>query len=198
MGDGMCRRAPWALLLGVAACGTAGGQIATKLGSAVADAAGRSSSGTPERVPWSTSRGRCSVFSDYQMACPVLADCHGLPRDETPTINACYAGSGMLKPVRVCTDWHGNPYWCASGAFPPCSRLEGASCGTFESMVCDGGDGKLRVVQCCSAAGSEGCASSTYYEPRKRERRSDDGDAGVAEASEDAPEADAGGDVDAD
>jgi hypothetical protein len=193
----MRSRAPWALLPLAVACGSTGGQIAGKIGSAVADAASRSSSSTPERVPWSTSRGRCGVFSDYQMACPVLADCHGLPRDDTPTLNACYSGSGILKPVRVCTDWNNNPYWCASGHFPPCSRLEGASCGTFETMVCDGGDGKLRVVQCCPAASSEGCASNTYYEPRKREAIADAAAAAPPAASQDAPEGDAGGRVDA-
>jgi len=153
----------------VLSCSTTGGRVAAELGSAMAQGVGRAG-GTPERKPWSASPGRCQLFGEYQMACPVLPDCKGMVRDQAPVINACDSGSGFLKPVRVCTDWHGNAYWCASGAFPKCDGLRGTACGTMETLVCDDDSGVRRVLTCCGAMSSvEGCPANRYYEPRRRD-----------------------------
>jgi hypothetical protein len=153
------------------ACGSTGGQIASKVAGAALDGVGRSGGSSPEPEKWSTHRGSCGVFGEYGMACPVLPGCAALAESHDPvTLNVCDSG-GSLRAITTCKGWQGSVHWCRAGAFPPCDGWLGRDCGSFETIVCADAEQEQRVLRCCTDETE--CAPNTYFEPRRIEAHSE-------------------------
>ena len=153
------------------ACGTSGGsQAANAAGKLLSGALSSPSHDTPSA--FSASRGRCELFGDYAMACPVLANCRALFGSQDVTAYNVCDDSGRLRPITVCKGWQNSEHWCAAGRFPECAKFLGTSCAQYDTLVCQDDSEERHVLRCCqSATPGARCTDNTYYEPERRSLR---------------------------
>lgn len=182
------------IALGAAvACGTSGGgQLASSAAQVLVDGIARGPRDEPPN--FSARRGRCFLFEEHGVACPVLPRCDALSRLQEPVqVNACDDGSQRIRPITTCKGWQGEEHLCPTRAFPACNTVMGAACGGLEWMVCEKHE-RQRLARCCAAGAA--CPDETYVLVPLRERAPDAGSGG-APTEADAPHADGPhGDVD--